>query len=586
MPENYFQNDKTVVPDNVRITFGIIVLNGLPFIEYNLRALYPFAHQIVVVEGAAPSAKRFASETGHSLDGTLDVLYRFKNEEDPENKILIITAEDEGMSDGFWLEKDEMSQAYAKKAAGNYLWQIDGDEFYLEDDMHTIISMLSMDPDIKAVSFPMKTFWGSPDYLVDGYFLNKFIVHRIFAWGPEYKYLSHRPVTVTDENATDLRTIKWLSHEDIRGMGIYMYHFELIFPKQVIEKCGYYAGAEWTTALQKANEWVNTSYLKLDKPFRVHMMYLHISWLEKYKGKLPAQIECMRKDVNENRYEGIAFRNMTDADELIDTTGYLVSTSMLKTWLPLDKKLSGMKTWFKRTLLGRSMIKIKNTLKGQLTPIEQKEVSKKLSDGWKSSSIPAKQKQLTEEELDKMYEGSVVKPFQVLADSIKMIGSEDQSIIEIGCSTGYYYEVLTYLLNRKVNYTGVDYSEAMIKEATDSYKEVPFKIADATALPFADKSFDVVVSSCCLLHIPEYVKAITESARISNRWVIFHRTPIIKGHTTHFKKKAYGVLCVEIHFNENEFMGLCLENKLLLRHTFVIFVNAESSQKTFIFERV
>ena len=34
-----------------RVTFGIIVLNGEPFTRYCLRSLYPFAHQIIVVEG-------------------------------------------------------------------------------------------------------------------------------------------------------------------------------------------------------------------------------------------------------------------------------------------------------------------------------------------------------------------------------------------------------------------------------------------------------------------------------------------------------------------------------------------------------
>ncbi|MFC1960142.1 hypothetical protein ACFLYO_05490 [Chloroflexota bacterium] len=33
-----------------RISFGMIVLNGLPFVSYNLRALYPFAHRIIAVE--------------------------------------------------------------------------------------------------------------------------------------------------------------------------------------------------------------------------------------------------------------------------------------------------------------------------------------------------------------------------------------------------------------------------------------------------------------------------------------------------------------------------------------------------------
>jgi hypothetical protein len=37
------------------ISFGMIVLNGEPFLRYNLRVLYPFAHQIIVVEGPAAS---------------------------------------------------------------------------------------------------------------------------------------------------------------------------------------------------------------------------------------------------------------------------------------------------------------------------------------------------------------------------------------------------------------------------------------------------------------------------------------------------------------------------------------------------
>jgi len=34
-----------------KITFGIIILNGESFTRYNLRSLYPFAYQIIVVEG-------------------------------------------------------------------------------------------------------------------------------------------------------------------------------------------------------------------------------------------------------------------------------------------------------------------------------------------------------------------------------------------------------------------------------------------------------------------------------------------------------------------------------------------------------
>ena len=72
------------------ITFGIIVLNGEPFVRYNLRALYPFAHEIIVVEGAVKTANEIATKDGHSRDGTLEALFRFKDEEDHDDKIQII----------------------------------------------------------------------------------------------------------------------------------------------------------------------------------------------------------------------------------------------------------------------------------------------------------------------------------------------------------------------------------------------------------------------------------------------------------------------------------------------------------------
>ena len=80
----------------IKISFGMIVLNGEPFIEYNLRNLYPFAHQIIIVEGAAPAAKSIANFQGHSNDKTLDSIQKFIKNEDTERKIVLVTAEDEG----------------------------------------------------------------------------------------------------------------------------------------------------------------------------------------------------------------------------------------------------------------------------------------------------------------------------------------------------------------------------------------------------------------------------------------------------------------------------------------------------------
>ena len=128
-----------------KVTFGIIVLNGEPFTKYCLRSLYRFAHEIIVVEGASQRASCISTPDGHSRDDTLESLHKFKEQEDPENKLRIVTR------DGFWSEKDEQSQAYAEMAGGDYLWQVDIDEFYMPEDMDYILRMLKSIPEISGV---------------------------------------------------------------------------------------------------------------------------------------------------------------------------------------------------------------------------------------------------------------------------------------------------------------------------------------------------------------------------------------------------------------------------------------------------
>ena len=114
---------KITATKDVKISFGIIVLNGEPFTKYCIRQLYPHAHEIIVVEGGSEKARHICPE-GRSNDGTLESLSYMKDFEDPEDKITIVTKE------GYWEGKDEQSQAYADRATGDYLWQVDIDEFY------------------------------------------------------------------------------------------------------------------------------------------------------------------------------------------------------------------------------------------------------------------------------------------------------------------------------------------------------------------------------------------------------------------------------------------------------------------------
>lgn len=314
-----------------KITFGMIVLNGEPFIRYNLRAIYPFAHQIIVVEGAAPSAKSVATAGGHSRDGTLETLSRFKAEEDFENKLIIVTAEDEGHSNGCWPgEKDEMSQAYAKRATGNYLWQIDHDEFYKFDDMNAIITLLRNQPDITSITFRTLNFWGGIRYRVDSLWLRcgDQDFHRVFAWGSGFHYKTHRPPTVVDAQGRNQREIKPLTAAQMARKGIYLYHYEYLFPFQVKNKAIYYSYRDRVP--RHPLDWFDNNYMKLSNPFKVHNLKRWLSWLEPYSGRHPEKITEMMGDLHTMINCNIVFRHTEDIDNLLKNIFYHLTKSILK----------------------------------------------------------------------------------------------------------------------------------------------------------------------------------------------------------------------------------------------------------------
>lgn len=311
--------------DLPRVSFGMIVLNGEPFVRYNLRALYPFAHEIIVVEGATPAAAGLATPDGHSRDSTLDTLRRFKAEEDPDDKVQIVTR------DGFWTgEKDEMSQAYAGRATGDYLWQVDSDEFYRPEDMRAVLDGLRADPSITAVSFKTRTFWGGFESITDGYYLrdggDEF--HRLFKWGPGYCYTTHRPPTVLDPAGRDLRTLVWIDGGTLARHGIVMFHYSLLFPKQVLDKSSYYDRAAWV-ARSGYRDWAEGTFLRLGDPFHVHNVYTVLSWLERYRGPHPAQIEALRRDLAAGALR-VEQRPTADIERLLRSPRYRIKRAALK----------------------------------------------------------------------------------------------------------------------------------------------------------------------------------------------------------------------------------------------------------------
>lgn len=190
------------------------------------------------------------------------------------------------------------------------------------------------------------------------------------------------------------------------------------------------------------------------------------------------------------------------------------------------------------------------------------ELRNKYDNAWKDENIPEKQLKRVQGQI-KDY-----RKIPAMNDLVKMVGAIrliNPSVLEIGCSSGYYSEIFERA-GINVQYEGCDYSSKFIKLARKLYPRVKFKIEDATSLDYQDNSFDIVISGCCILHILDYQKAIKESARVARDFVIFHRTPVVHLSKTVFTQKVgYGVDMIEIFFNETELLNLFHRNNLYVK---------------------
>lgn len=199
----------------------------------------------------------------------------------------------------------------------------------------------------------------------------------------------------------------------------------------------------------------------------------------------------------------------------------------------------------------------------------------RLRNSWQDDALPKRQRELVDQQLRCYRSGEHIDVFDVFVDALRALPNlPGMSLLEVGCSSGFYSEVIE-IAGIPLKYSGCDYSIYFISLAKENYPSIEFSVEDATDLCYEDRSFDIVVSGCCLLHIPDYVKGVEETARVARRYAIFHRTPIVWGKAEQwYRKQAYGVETVEIHFNEPDFLALLDSNGLELIATYTL--NEES----------
>ena len=91
------------------------------------------------------------------------------------------------------------------------------------------------------------------------------------------------------------------------------------------------------------------------------------------------------------------------------------------------------------------------------------------------------------------------------------------NVLDVGCGTGDFLRLLAPLVSPG-KAVGLDLSETMIAEAvqrsTENAANLSFRVGSALELPFQAETFDRVLATQVLLHLPDPWKALAEMKRV------------------------------------------------------------------------
>jgi SAM-dependent methyltransferase len=90
-------------------------------------------------------------------------------------------------------------------------------------------------------------------------------------------------------------------------------------------------------------------------------------------------------------------------------------------------------------------------------------------------------------------------------------------VLDVGCASGRY---TNYLFSKGFDVCGIDTQPDLIKMAKKEYPKIPFKVAPAEKIPFADNSFDTIILFDILEHLADDVLALREARRVGRRVII------------------------------------------------------------------
>lgn len=213
-----------------------------------------YGDYIFITEGATKSVHHywdgdtsFATNTGSSTDNTVEIIENFIK--DKPNFFF-------KKADGFWDGKTSMLNYWMthenKPRDIDYVWQIDGDEFYLDEDFNKIKTLL-INENPSQVDFFANHFWGDFNHCIDetsdGKWANAIPWSRVFKINNKSKWISHEPPKMEFDEFTKL-----INKYDTLKMKIKLQHYSYVSKRQVEFKSKFYKNPEKIILF---NKWLN-----------------------------------------------------------------------------------------------------------------------------------------------------------------------------------------------------------------------------------------------------------------------------------------------------------------------------------------
>lgn len=96
-------------------------------------------------------------------------------------------------------------------------------------------------------------------------------------------------------------------------------------------------------------------------------------------------------------------------------------------------------------------------------------------------------------------------------------GLTPTKILDVGCGTGHLLAACERSLEVTVrpSFYGIDLSQYLIKNARQRFPSYEFEAADATQMPYADETFDLVYVAAVLAHVPSGMEILKEMVRVT-----------------------------------------------------------------------